>query len=203
MNENRSSVDIDRDGDIITINSQVTVPSHRETVEVSDKRELDAPAPPATDSPPATQPVQAHNTEDDDTIHVERHEEELQATKTMRDSGEVRVSKDVVEEELSIDVPVSREEVSVRSVTPSNTAVDPSQAFRDDTISVPVSEEHAEVRKEARLVEEIEIDKTAVQQTERVTDTVRKEELHVQELGNVEVDVRSEEPLDETVSAKD
>ncbi len=158
-----------------------------------------------TDSDYVEQPVQRSATDmrDDDNIRVQRHEEELQATKTMRDSGEVRVSKDVVEEELSIDVPVSREEVSVRSVTPSNTAVDPSQAFQDDTISVPVSEEHAEVRKEARLVEEIEIDKTAVQQTERATDTVRKEELHVQELGNVEVDVRSEEPLDETVSAKD
>ena len=193
MNENRSSVDIDRDSDINTINSQVTVPSHRETVEVSDRRGLDGPAPPVTDSPPATQPVQAHNnTEDDDTIHVERHEEELQATKTMRDSGEVRVSKDVVEEEQTLEVPVTREEVHVQSHVVDREATDTSGAFQEGTISVPVREEEIEVTKTARVAEELEIDKTTTQDTERVTDTVRKERINVEEVGDVNVNDRTD-----------
>jgi len=130
----------------------------------------------------------ATDVSDDDNIRVQRHEEELQGSKTMRDSGEVRVSKDVVEEEQTLDVPVTREEVHVQSHVVDRDASDTSQAFQEGTISVPVREEEVEVSKTARVAEELEIDKTTTQDTERVTDTVRKERVNVEEVGDVDVE---------------
>ncbi len=125
---------------------------------------------------------------DDDTT-VELHEEELRADTVERQAGEVRVSKDVVEEEQTLEVPVSREQVRIssRPVTDQG-SVDTSQAFQGGTISVPVREEDVEVRKEVRVAEELEIDKTVVQDTERVTDTVRREEVNIEQVGDVDVE---------------
>ena len=152
-----------------------------------------------------TLPVQTSttNVDDDDSIRVQRYEEELRATTTSRETGEVRISKDVVEEQQTLEVPVNREQVTIRSTDVSSTDADTSQAFQEGTVSVPVREEDVEVSKTVRVAEEIEIDKTAVQETERVTDTVRKERVDVQEVGDVETEVRSEKPLDEIVRAKD
>ncbi len=165
-----------------------------------------------TDSDYVEQPVQRTQTDqvqrsttdvsDDDNIRVQRHEEELQATKTMRDSGEVRVSKDVVEEEQTLEVPVTREQVTVRSVDASDSTSDTSEAFQGGTISVPVREEGVEVDKQTRVAEEVEIDKRTVESTEGVTDTVRREQVNIEELGNVDVDRRSDNPLDEDVRAR-
>ena len=124
----------------------------------------------------------------DDDIRVQRHEEELQTQTVERQAGEVRVSKDVVEEQQTLEVPVTREQVTVRSTDVSGTDADTSQAFQGGTISVPVREEGVEVDKQVRVAEELEIDKTAVQDTERVTDTVRKERVNVQEVGDVDVE---------------
>jgi len=143
-----------------------------------------------TDTDYVEQPVQQRATDvsDDDDIRVQRHEEELQATKTMRDSGEVRVSKDLVEEEQTLEVPVTREEVHVQSHVVDREATDTSGAFQEGTVSVPVREEEIEVSKTARVAEELEIDKTTVQGTEQVTDTVRKERVNVEEVGDVDVE---------------
>ena len=150
-----------------------------------------------TDAGYVTQPSQgytttersasAHTTDVDDDIRVQRHEEELQAQKVERQAGEVRVSKDVVEEQQTLEVPVTREEVTVRSVETSGSVGDTSDAFQGGTMSVPVREEGVEVSKQVRVAEELEIDKTAVQDTERVSDTVRKERVNVEEVGDVDV----------------
>lgn len=50
-----------------------------------------------------------------DTYRVPVHEEERQAEKSARTSGEVRVGKNVVEERRDLDVPVTREQVDVRT----------------------------------------------------------------------------------------
>ncbi len=138
-----------------------------------------------TDYVMSEQPAQ---TTDTDNLRVQRYEEELQAQKSERETGAVRVDKDVVEEERTLEVPVTREEVEVRSVTPSETTADTSQAFQDQTIEVPVREEDVEVRKQARVAEELEIEKRAVQDTRRVSDTVRKEVVNVDPAGDVDVD---------------
>lgn len=114
-----------------------------------------------------------------DTRRVQRVEEELQAQKVTRDAGEVQIRKDVVEETRTIDVPVTREEVHVERVPVSGQTADVNTAFQGETINVPIREEEVQVTKVPRVVEELEISKTATQDTKRVQDTVRKEQLHV------------------------
>jgi len=46
---------------------------------------------------------------------------------------------------------------------------------------VPLRSETVDVQKQARVAEEVVVGKDAVQRTERVTDTVRKEEVFVDE----------------------
>ena len=50
-----------------------------------------------------------------------------------------------------------------------------------ETIRVPVHAEDVDVRKEARVVEEVEISKRPVTENRRVSETVRREEIDVDE----------------------
>lgn len=127
----------------------------------------------------SSQTAQRQDTDlDSDSQRIQLHEEELQAQKTSRQAGEVVVTKDVVEETRTIEVPVTREEVHVERRPASGEATG-DDAFSGDTIRVPVMEEEIEVRKVPRAVEEVVVSKTQIQDTERVEDTVRKERLNV------------------------
>jgi uncharacterized protein (TIGR02271 family) len=116
---------------------------------------------------------------DTDHISVPLHEEDLAARTREVERGAVRVDKNVVAEEQSIDVPVTEEHVEVTRRTVDRDAVPGDDAFREGTIEVPVSGEEVDVEKRTRVVGEVDIDKTAEQRTERVTDTVRREEVTV------------------------
>jgi uncharacterized protein (TIGR02271 family) len=85
----------------------------------------------------------------------------------------------VVEEERTLDVPVTEERVRVtrRTVDRAGTADD--GAFTEGTIDVPVRGEQVELEKRVRVAEEVEVGKEAVQRTERVGGTVRREEVRV------------------------
>jgi uncharacterized protein (TIGR02271 family) len=113
---------------------------------------------------------------DTDRDTLERREERLTVDKQTDLAGSVRVGKHVVEEEQSVDVPVTREEVSVET-----RAVDRPASSDDfvESIEVPVYEERVEAGKEARVVEELDVDKTARTDTQTVTGTVRREEFDI------------------------
>jgi uncharacterized protein (TIGR02271 family) len=108
---------------------------------------------------------------------LERSEERLVVDKDVQKAGDVRVGKHVVEEQQSVDVPVTREEVTIdrRSVDRPATG----ENLTDESIDVPVYEERVEAAKEARVVEEVEVGKTATTDTERVEGTVRREEFDI------------------------
>jgi uncharacterized protein (TIGR02271 family) len=109
---------------------------------------------------------------------LERREERLVVDKDVEKAGDVRVGKRVVEQQQSVDVPVTREEVTVdrRSVDRPATG----ENLTDESIDVPVYEERVEAAKEARVVEEVEVGKTATTDTERVEATVRREEIDIE-----------------------
>lgn len=127
-----------------------------------------------------------------DAFRIRRHAEELRAQKQQEQVGEVRIDKDVVEEQQTIDVPVTQEQVEIRRVAVDRPATDAQIVDTGDTIRVPVIGERVEVSKEAHVVEELEIAKTAQTETQRVSDTVRREEINVDQQGDVNVnnDVR-------------
>jgi len=114
-----------------------------------------------------------------ETVRVPVHEEELTATTRPVERGRVHVDKDVVAEERTLDVPVTEERLVVnRRVVDRDAAAD-APAFKEDTIEIPLRTDEVDVQKRNRVVEEIEIGKEAVQSTKRVADTVRREEVHV------------------------
>jgi uncharacterized protein (TIGR02271 family) len=116
---------------------------------------------------------------DDESLRVELAEEELTAQTRPVERGAVQVDKVVTEEQQTLDVPVTEEQVTVnrrivdRDVAPGETT------FEEGTIEVPVHGEEVEVEKRARVREEIEIGKEQVTGTERVTDTVRREDARI------------------------
>lgn len=114
---------------------------------------------------------------------LRRYEEDVEASTVEREAGEVVVQKRVVEDTKTVEVPVRREEVHVerRPVTDQTTvgASAASDAFSNETITVPVMEEDVEIRKVARPVEEIEVTKSATQDTRTVDTTVRREEFDI------------------------
>jgi uncharacterized protein (TIGR02271 family) len=84
---------------------------------------------------------------------------------------------------------VTEEEVHVSRRAVNREAVPSDAAFDEGTIEVPVFGEEVDVQKRARVREEVEISKDAVTETERVTDTVRREEVTIED-GTDEGDIR-------------
>jgi uncharacterized protein (TIGR02271 family) len=113
---------------------------------------------------------------------LERSEEQLTVDKRTEQAGSVRVGKRVVEEQQSVDVPVTREEVTLerRSVDRPATG----DSFDEASVDVPVYQERVTSNKEARVVEELELGKTKRTDTERVSDTVRREEFDIDAVDN-------------------
>jgi uncharacterized protein (TIGR02271 family) len=114
-----------------------------------------------------------------DVLRVPVHEEELTATKRPVEQGQVRITKDVVAEDRTLDVPVTEERVRVTRRAVDRDATDTADAFDEKTIDVPVRGEEVDVQKRVRVAEEVEVAKEAVQRTQRVADTVRREEVHI------------------------
>jgi uncharacterized protein (TIGR02271 family) len=113
-------------------------------------------------------------------IRIPVVEEELTAIVRPQAAGAVRIEKTVVAEDRVLDVPVTEERVRVerRAVDRAATAAD-LDAFEDQVIEVPLRTEAVDVQKQARVKEEVVVSKEAVQRTERVADTVRREEVYV------------------------
>jgi len=119
---------------------------------------------------------------DTDEIRIPVMEEELTATVRQQEAGAVRIEKDVISEERTLEVPVTEERIRVerRVVDRAATGAD-AGAFEETVIEVPLTTETVDVQKTARVTGEVVVSKEAVQRTERVTDTVRREEVFVDE----------------------
>jgi len=117
---------------------------------------------------------------------IQVHEEQLHAHKQPVETGEVRVRKEVHTEHKSIDVPVQREEVVIER-RPVHGEAAAGDIREGEEIRIPVREEQVDVSKRTVLKEEVEVGKRVVQDTERVAGDVRKEEVHVERKGDVDV----------------
>ncbi|WP_314350436.1 DUF2382 domain-containing protein [Mammaliicoccus vitulinus] len=117
------------------------------------------------------------NIEDEESVQL--HEERLNVDKENVETGQASVGKRVVEENEEFDVPVEREEVTIER-RPVNEKVDEDfNANEDDSVHVPLHEERVNVDKENVVSEEIVIKKNKVQDTEHVSEKVRREEADI------------------------
>lgn len=120
---------------------------------------------------------------------IVRSEEQLNVSKDRVETGQVRLRKYVVNETETVEVPVEREEVRVVR----EPITDADRANYDGNIgeqeaSVTLHEDRVNVSKESVPVEKVALEKDTVQDTERVSEDVRKERFETD--GVVEGDVR-------------
>ncbi|HEV2528263.1 MAG TPA: DUF2382 domain-containing protein [Thermomicrobiales bacterium] len=115
----------------------------------------------------------------EDTIAVPVVEEELAARTRGVERGQVHVETSVTERQETLEVPVTEERVRVERVHVNRDATSADLSRDGATIDVPVYGEEVDVEKRARVVEEVQISKEAVQETRTVSDTVRREDVEV------------------------
>lgn len=101
--------------------------------------------------------------------------------------GEIRLRKEVVTQNQHVEVPVTREELVIE-----RNAVEGREAAGDigmgeKEIRVPLSEEQVRVEKSPVVTEEVRVGKKQVQDTKRIDDTVRHEELRTEKRGEAEI----------------
>ena len=118
--------------------------------------------------------------EEQDEIHIPLAAEELTATVQPMETGAVHIEKRVVSEDRVLEVPVTEEHIRVeRRVIDRPVDAADTGTFEQLVVDVPLYEESVEVQKRARVAEEVVVTKEAVQHTERVKDTVRHEEVFI------------------------
>ena len=109
-------------------------------------------------------------------------EENLVVGKRTVDAGGIRLYRRVVEIPVEESVVLREEHVNVNRVAVDYPIRDVGQAFQPQTIELTETAEEVVVAKDAHVVEEIVVNKAAVEHTETITDTVRHTEVEVEEV---------------------
>lgn len=112
--------------------------------------------------------------------------EELDIDKRRVQTGDVEFSKEIIEEQKIVDVPVTREEVVIERRTLNNEQSD-SPITDEGSIRIPLSEEKIDVDKHTVLTGEISAHVRDVEDTKRVEETLKREEARVNTNGNPNV----------------
>lgn len=120
--------------------------------------------------------------------HLRLVGEILRVHKERVQRGEVRLRKEVVTENQNIEVPVTKEELVIERIPAQGEQAASSElGSGEKEIRVPLSEEQVRVEKKPVVTGEVRVGKRQVEDTQRVSDTVRHEELraeHEGEIGN-------------------
>jgi uncharacterized protein (TIGR02271 family) len=95
--------------------------------------------------------------------------------------GEARIRKETITETQNVQVPVTREELVIERVPVSGEQAAPGATIGSESedIRIPLTEERARVEKEPVLREQVEVGKRQVTNNETREETVRREELRV------------------------
>lgn len=114
------------------------------------------------------------------------HEEQLEVQKERVQTGEINVNKRIVEEEQHIDVPLERDDVVVERRPVADTGNPDEEIKREpyqvgDELHIPVIEERLIVTKKEVVTEEIVVTKRKINETEHITETLRREEVDIDE----------------------
>jgi len=118
---------------------------------------------------------------DDKTLRL--RSEQLDISKNRVQVGSVELSKEIVEEQKIVDVPVTHEEVIIERRAINNESSD-SPITDEETIHIPISEEQVQVGKHTVITGEIEAHKREVENTRHIEETLKREEAHVNKDGN-------------------
>jgi uncharacterized protein (TIGR02271 family) len=105
---------------------------------------------------------------------LQLREEQIEIKKERVQTGEVKVRKEVVEEQKTVTVPIKREEMVVE--------VGDEEEFR-----IPLKEEEIEISKHPVQVNEVSITTRQIKEMKQIKEKLKKETAHVEVAGNVDV----------------
>ncbi|AUM98377.1 hypothetical protein CF060_12575 [Clostridium botulinum] len=114
------------------------------------------------------------------------HKEELDINKSNVPKGEVELSKEIVEEQKTVDVPVTHEEVVIERRAIDNEASD-TPISDEESIRIPVSEEQINVDKHTLVTGEVSAHKREAQDTRRVDESLKREEARINTHGDANI----------------
>lgn len=125
------------------------------------------------------------------------HEEQLEVDKRAIQTGELVIDKHVTESKQEIEIPVRREQLHVERKDGSLEELEtydfdqPGIRTIDegDHLRIQVIEERAFIVKRPVVVEEIIVHKRVHEDVETVTETLRKEEVDVRQVGDADIEV--------------
>ena len=127
-----------------------------------------------------------HNPVGSESMKIPVIEERISIDKKVEETGKVRLTKKVHEEEKMVDVPSMQEEVEVERISINKFVDSPPPPVRQegDTTIISVLREVTVIEKRLELVEEVRITKRKVKSytTQRVT--LRREEVDVERIKN-------------------
>jgi len=131
---------------------------------------------------------------------MELRDEQLKVEKRSVQTGEVHLRKEVFEETKTIEVPVIREELVIET-RPLNGAARPGSLSASDIgdrqeIRVPLSEEQITIQKEVVPREEIRLSKERIVENRTVSETLKHEEAHLEEDGQITMKGKEKENLE-------
>jgi len=107
-------------------------------------------------------------------------EEQVDVTKREVEKGRVHVYTEVTEKPVSTDVTLRQENVTVERRTVDRPVSATDAAFREQDIELTEKSEQAVINKTARVVEEVVVGKDVTQQSQTVSDTVRRTDVRVE-----------------------
>lgn len=117
-------------------------------------------------------------------IKLELHKEELEISKKNIEMGRVKAFKKVFTIEKKILVPVTYEELIIEKeiINPDNTS-------KVETIRIPLSEEHIEVKKHTVIIEKVDMCKQTIEEIIPIIETLKTEKLNIESAGDIKVTV--------------
>lgn len=116
---------------------------------------------------------------------LQLHREELDISKDRVQTGEVILSKDIIEEPKAVDVSLHHEEVVIERKAVNEPSDSPIGS--EEVIRIPVSEERVHVDKHTILTEEISAYTRDVEETRRIEETLKREEAYIETDGHPHV----------------
>ena len=139
------------------------------------------PTPPPQPTPkPMAKPEPGRPTaERSQPVELTSYEEQLRVGTETVESGAVRLRKSVVTEQVETSVPLRHEEVSIERLPATEARPAPGHRFEDQAVEVTLHEERPTIAKETVPVETVRLAPKTQTDERRVTDSVRRERIEV------------------------
>lgn len=129
----------------------------------------------------AQQPGTSSQSDEHEQKRIPVAEEQLKVGKRKQQRGGVRIYSHTHEEPVEKDVEVREQHVDVKRQKADRPADD--AAFEERTVEAAETREEPVVTKEARVTEEVVVDQDTTKRKEKVRDSVRKQQVDVEDAG--------------------